>query len=317
MKNKTLILTGCMGFIGVNFLKRMIRGGGLDDKYDKIISYDTGDLGDYNEELYSDLINKLDGIHYYRLKHIPPQPNETKYTVINFASISHVDASISHPFWVFKTNACLIPDLIETIGMENIERFHHIRTDEEFGELLNEPFDVNSEIKPRNPYSASKASQTLFLRSLVNTFGFPVSEYILSNQYGLHQHDSKFIPTCIKSIMDGDKIPVYGDGSNMRDWCFVEDTVDSIYKLVNQDAIELHSVYAVSNNYPIISNMEVIKTILKLMNKTGSIDEYISYVDDRAGHDVAYDLTSNIENSHFKKFEDGMLEVVRCITGCI
>lgn len=291
----------------MNFLERIKGETKWIRSFDKIISLDRGDLGRKYSEEYDSMIDKVGAIDVLNSWGFSDliDDEEFEVTIVNFASQSHVDTSIKNPFTTFISNSILIPSLIQDVGVDNIKTFYHIRTDEEFGQLTEEEagyfsFNNNSPLNPRNPYSASKASQKLFLDSLKETFNLDVKYFVLSNQYGGYQHEEKFIPSCIKAIQNGEKIKIYGDGSNMREWCFVEDTVDIIFKVISEEVLVEDDVM-ITNPEGFKTNNEVVRLILD----GEDFDSNVEYVEDRKGHDFAYSITKNF-NYRMTSFEEGL-----------
>jgi dTDP-glucose 4,6-dehydratase len=326
-----LVITGCRGFIGSNFLIQFLKDFEKHTKpFDGILLIDAGyleGLGDMPEwnmdgnlKIYNELKNqcvrcvKTFDEYSVDINHIGDHfvnlDDDVKYVVINFASESHVDNSISTPFAVYKDNSTLVPNLIEWLGLNNIEEFIHIRTDEEYGHLIskdNEPFKVGDPIKPRNPYSASKASQTLFLQSLETTFNLRVQYITLANQFGKHQHFSKMIPTTIKSIMDGKDALIFGKGTQLREWTYVEDTCTIILDhLINGNGQHVH----ISNIEGLVTNIDLVKLIIKILKEEHDISGEWILGADRQGHDFCY----KIQPTEFFKHTtlvDGLKETIK------
>jgi len=304
-----LLITGSCGFIGLNFLLEIEGDATFRSKYDKIFLIDAMLLGDHNRDEYDDFLGRNPDIrdYVYHLSYDHPEMlHETgdwgkvtklgslgKFDILNFASQSHVDDSINEPCNVFGANSSLVTGLVEVVGgVDNIHTFYHIRTDEEFGHLedVSDVFDVNSPINPRNPYSASKAAQYLFLKSLETTFGLDLVCFTLANQFGPYQHESKMIPATIKRINSGESAKIYGEGKEMREWTYVTDTVRSIIDrmMVHGDANCGPSDVFISDSSGFISNLDLVEMIIFGMEK-GAIE----FVDNRKGHDFAYRIKSN------------------------
>lgn len=323
-----LVVTGSRGFIGFNFLKQGVkRTGDLFADYDKIYLIDAGQLdsivgyGIHNEDEYDDLVEhysslfvdvlgdineQYHGVHGY----VTPFDKEIgECDVINFASHSHVDDSINNPFELYTENANLVPNLIKGIGIDNIRNFFHIRTDEEFGSLdSDEPaFTKESKLNPRNPYSASKASQTMFLNSLRETFGLNVYEFMLANQYGPYQHHSKMIPATINRILDGEPALIYGEGQEEREWTFVEDTVNHMIDLMSQQSSteSLDELTFFGDPSGSMSNHELVKKIISEMGRGE-----IQFVGNRKGHDFSYRLAPNLRMNK-TPFSEGLKKTIQ------
>ena len=223
--------------------------------------------------------------------------------VIHLAAESHVDNSIENALEFAKTNIIGTINLLElsrknwTNNSNNL--FYHISTDEVFG-TLNEYgiFDENSNYDPHSPYSASKASADHFVRAFFDTHKLPVIISNCSNNYGPNQHKEKLIPTVINSLIKKLKIPVYGNGLNVRDWLYVEDHVEAIDLIFHRGNVG--ETYCIGGNNE-IRNLDLIKLIIKQFdsikkNKNSSID-LINFVKDRLGHDYRYAIDiSKIKN---------------------
>ena len=306
-KFKSVLVTGAAGFIGSNFVIRLL------NKHPnlKLISLDKltyagslkniepvlnhpnypnhvfiqGDIAD------QDLIYKL--LREYEIN-----------TIVHFAAESHVDNSILGPEVFLKTNIFGTFNLLEQARIYWLEekkwnnteiktrcRFHHVSTDEVFGSLgpKDPSFTEKTAYAPNSPYAASKASSDHWVRAYCHTYGLPVSLSNCSNNFGPRQHAEKLIPTVIKACLEGKNIPVYGDGSNIRDWLFVEDHCEAIEKILTEGLVG--ESYNIGGDCE-ISNLELVKKICDLMdcfNPKGSPHQkLISFVKDRLGHDWRY-----------------------------
>lgn len=222
--------------------------------------------------------------------------------IINLAAESHVDRSIENPEKFIKTNIlgtfCLLENSLTYFKKLRVKKnsflFHHVSTDEVFGDLAKSSklSNENSKYNPSNPYSASKASSDHFVRSWFKTYNLPTLISNCSNNFGPYQFPEKLIPNSIISLILNKKINVYGDGSQMRDWIFVEDHVDALIKILNKGvAGETYNV----GSFSVIKNLELIKKICKyyylITHKKYKINSYLShiqFVEDRPGHDRKY-----------------------------
>lgn len=282
-----ILVTGGAGFIGGNYLWNTVWK--IDDEivcvdkltyasnYDYIkplvdnerISFEPADIKD--EEYIKRIFDK------YKPKHI-----------INFAAESHVDNSINDYTPFVDTNILGTLNLLKhSINLDSLEKFIHVSTDEVYGSLeLNsdESFHELTQYQPNNPYSASKAASDHFVRAFHKTYGVPAIITNCSNNYGPGQHKEKFIPTIISKARNNQKIPVYGDGLNVRDWLFVHDHCDGI-NLVRQKG-KIGEKYNIGGGTE-VSNIELVKMILNVMNKPESLIEYVT---DRPGHDRRYSI---------------------------
>jgi len=281
-----LLVTGGAGFIGSNFILYWLK------KYlqDKIVNLDkltyAGNLenlksveknpnyifvkGDIcNSRLVNEIIAK------YQIE-----------TIVHFAAESHVDRSITDPAPFIKTNIEGTYVLLEAALKNKIKRFHHISTDEVFGALplkSKAKFNEKTNYNPRSPYSASKAASDHLVRAYHITYQLPATISNCSNNFGPYQFPEKLIPLAITNLIEGKKVPVYGDGLYVRDWLYVEDHCRAIDLILHKGKIG--ETYFIGGLTEDISNLEVIKKILKIMGKDKS---FIEYVKDRPGHDRRY-----------------------------
>ena len=298
---KTYLVTGGAGFIGINFVKFLLR----ENKRIKIIVLDKLTYAS-NIEALKDEIEK-NKIIFYR-----GDINDTNFVeeifqkhdidyIVNFAAESHVDNSIENPTPFFTTN------IMGTVNLLNIakkyweikksvygeKKFLQISTDEVYGSLNLESensFLEGDKLSPSSPYSSSKAAADLIVLSYFKTYNFPALISRTTNNFGEYQHTEKFIPASIKRLLNGEKIKIYGDGKNVRDWLYVIDNCRAIYKILNFGKIgEIYNVSA-SNE---MSNNEVAKILIEKIKRTDNFYDYIEYVDDRAGHDRRYSLDSS------------------------
>jgi len=221
--------------------------------------------------------------------------------IIHLAAESHVDNSISDPLVFARTNVIGTLNLLEAArthwktGEDHL--FYHISTDEVFGALgATGQFNESTAYDPRSPYSASKASSDHFVRAYHHTYGLPVVISNCSNNYGPFQHDEKLIPTVIRSIVNQKPIPIYGDGSNVRDWLFVKDHVAAIDRIFCSG--QIGETYCIGGDAE-RSNLELVHLLIELTdevlgNPKGYSEPLISFVTDRKGHDFRY----AIDHSH-------------------
>ena len=211
-----------------------------------------------------------------------------KDLIVHFAAETHVDNSIKNPFIFTQTNVIGTQTLLESSRKYNV-RFHHISTDEVFGslELTDPKFTENTPYDPRSPYSASKASSDHLVRAYYHTYGLPITISNCSNNYGPHQHTEKLIPKTITNLLNGNKIPVYGAGLNVRDWIFCMDHCSAIDTIITKGTIG--ETYLVGGNCE-MSNIDIIKKIISIM---GMSEENIQFVEDRKGHDLRYAIDAS------------------------
>ena len=290
----TILITGGLGFIGSNFIKYIF------NKYNyNIINVDSvtyaANLNNIPPAITNSSryffaetdINNTNNIRYLIEKH------SVKY-IVNFAAESHVDNSINNSTPFIQTNINGTHSLLTLLhDSPNIERYLQVSTDEVYGSLTEEDdaFTENTPLQANSPYSASKASADLLCRSFYETFNYPILITRCSNNYGPNQHEEKLIPLMIKNAKAGKKLPVYGDGRNIRDWIHVSDHCSGIDAVLHGGKIG--EVYNIGGKNE-VRNIDIVKTILKLLGKDES---QIEFVKDRLGHDWRYAIdNSKIQN---------------------
>ena len=315
-----IIVTGGLGFIGSNFIKYIINK----NEVDLVINIDTitkkhsasnkknvESIENYPKYKFYDFW--LDTLEY------SPSKEEFKKTIkqnnithiVHFAAESHVDNSISDPRRFIQSNILGTFNLLEIIRDFPEIRFHHISTDEVYGSLGEDgKFTETTAYAPNSPYSASKAASDMLVRAYNHTFKSLITISNCSNNYGPNQHNEKFIPVVINSILKNKKIPVYGNGKNIRDWIFVSDHCDAVWSILNNGKIG--ETYNVGGNCE-KTNLEIINDICEVLNVNPQ--DYISFVEDRKGHDFRY----AIDNAKINKelnwypitcFKDGLKQTI-------
>jgi dTDP-glucose 4,6-dehydratase len=306
---KKLLVTGGAGFIGSNFLNNYVSS--FTD-----IEFINIDLLTYAGHLENLTISKNKNYHFEKgdirdnqfLKSIFEKYKPD--SIMHFAAESHVDLSIKNPSLFVETNVIGTQNLLELSRKFEIQRFHHISTDEVYGELGETgKFTENTPLAPNSPYSASKAGSDLMVRSYIETFGLNAVITRCSNNYGPNQDLTKLIPKFITNLLQDKKVPLYKDGKNIRDWIFVQDHNDACWEVFTR--AKKGSVYNIGSNNE-KTNLEITKTVLDLLGKDES---FIEYVEDRPGHDFRY----AIDNSKIKddlgwqpkhSFETGILKTI-------
>lgn len=281
-----IIVTGGAGFIGGNFMHYMI------NKYpeDTIICLDSltyaGNLETLeplkdkpNYKFIKEDITNRDGI-FKIFEEIKPD------IVVNFAAESHVDRSVTMPDIFAKVNILGTQTLMDACRKYGIKRFHQVSTDEVYGDLpLDRPdlfFTETTPLHASSPYSASKASADLMVLAYFRTFKLPVTISRCSNNYGPYHFPEKLIPLMIIRALNNEKLPVYGEGKNVRDWLYVEDHCTAIDLIIrNGKDGEVYNVGGHNER----ANIDVVKIIL---NALGKSEDLIEYVTDRPGHDLRY-----------------------------
>jgi len=279
-----LLVTGGAGFIGSNFIHYWLK------KYpeDQIVNFDKLTYAG-NLESLSDVESDS---RYAFVKGDICDPKavddamKNMDVVVHFAAETHVDRSILSAAPFIQTNIIGTHVLLEAAMANNIKRFHHISTDEVFGALelgTDEKFNENTPYNPRSPYSASKASSDHLVRSYNITYGLPTTISNCSNNYGPYMFPEKLFALAITNLLEGKKVPVYGDGLYVRDWLYVEDHASAIDRILHDGKVG--ETYFIGGLVDDISNIDAIKMILKIMGKD---DSELEYVKDRPGHDRRY-----------------------------
>lgn len=279
-----ILVTGGAGFIGSNFILFWLK----QHSRDRIINLDAltyaGNLANL-KSLQSHLSYRLVKGNIGDAPLVDSLLKDVE-VIINFAAETHVDRSIQDPGIFLKTN-CLGANVLLKAALRNkVKRFHHISTDEVFGSLpldSDKKFNEHSRYNPSSPYAASKAAADHLVNSFYKTYGLPVTITNCSNNFGPFQHPEKLIPLAISNALEGKKIPVYGDGRNIRDWLYVEDHCRAIESVLTDGKIG--QTYCVGGLTADISNLEIINLILKMLKKDKNL---IVFVKDRPGHDRKY-----------------------------
>lgn len=284
-----ILITGGLGFIGSNFYNH------ISEKYPdyELVILDC--------ETYAANLNNIDNGREARVIKFDIQDRDRLFklfevygfdTVIHFAAESHVDNSITNPLKFVQTNVIGTINLLDASVKYGIKLFYHISTDEVFGHLgPTGSFDENTPYDPRSPYSASKASSDHFVRAYHHTFGLPVIISNCSNNFGPNQHEEKLIPTIIKNIINGSPIPVYGNGTNVRDWLYVMDHVDAIDTILHKGRVG--ETYCIGGGNE-MNNLRLVKMICDRIDYIKEWEqnsqELITFVEDRKGHDFRYSI---------------------------
>ena len=280
-----ILVTGGAGFIGSNFVRYMV------EKYSEyhIINLDAltycGNLENLKDIEDKDNYTFVKGD--IRDKAIVDELVEKSDYVINFAAESHVDRSIADPEIFIKSNVLGTQVLLNAAKEHGVEKYIQISTDEVYGTLGKTGyFTEDTPLQPNSPYSASKAGGDLIARAYHETFGLPVNITRCSNNYGPYQFPEKLIPLMISNALEDKKLPVYGDGKNVRDWLHVHDHCSAI-DLVLHEA-KPGEVYNIGGNNE-KQNIEIVKLILGELGKDESLIEFVT---DRLGHDRRYAIDS-------------------------
>ncbi|MBI4210211.1 MAG: dTDP-glucose 4,6-dehydratase [Candidatus Diapherotrites archaeon] len=300
-----VLVTGGAGFIGSNFIRTLLGttdtevvnldlltyAGNLDNlkgvEREKRYKFIKADIADR-----SAVMNALDGVD----------------TVIHFAAESHVDNSIKDASAFVHTNVQGTKNMVECAMNSGVKRFLSIGTDEVYGSVEKGSSKETDMLEPRNPYSATKAASDLIALSYFTTFGFDVVVTRSSNNYGPYQYPEKVIPLFITNLIDGKKVPLYGDGLNVRDWLHVEDNCGGILAAARKG--KPGNIYNIGGGNE-VRNIDLTKKILKFTRRD---EGFIEPVEDRKGHDRRYSLdSSKIKSLGWrprKKLDDGLRETV-------
>ena len=284
---KNLLVTGGAGFIGSNFVHYWLKN----HPEDRVVNLDALTYaGNLNN------LTKIENLPNYRFVQgnicdyelVSQLIEEEKIdTIVHFAAESHVDRSILYPDAFIKTNVEGTFSLLQAALKHHIKHFHHISTDEVFGSLplgSEEKSTLKTCYDPRSPYSASKASSDHLVRAYGETYDLPYTITNCSNNYGPYQYPEKLFGLAITNLMAGKKVPVYGDGLNVRDWLYVEDHCRAIDLIL--EAGPTGKTYLIGGLTKDINNLEVVEKIIELMGKNP--EEEIEWVKDRPGHDRRY-----------------------------
>ena len=301
-----ILVTGGAGFIGSNFVHYVLE----EHEGDEVITLDA--------LTYAGSKDNLDGVrdnprHEFVEGDIRNRDLVTKLVsdvdaIVNFAAESHVDQSIEGAKPFVTTNVQGTQTLLEAANEGDIDRFLQISTDEVYGQILDGKFSEDDPLNPRNPYAATKAGADLLAQSFETTHDLPVLITRTCNNFGPRQHPEKLIPKFIRNAAVGENLPVYGDGSNVREWIYVEDNCRALDVVLREGAVgEMYNIGSHTEK----TNLEVAEAIL---DAVGADEDLIEFVDDRAGHDQRYALeTEKIEALGWEPvyaFEEGLERTV-------
>jgi dTDP-glucose 4,6-dehydratase len=277
-----LFVTGAAGFIGSNYARYV-----LANSDDHVTVYDAltyaGNLESVRDLEDNPRFSFVKGDICDRGAVSEAMPGHD--AVVHFAAESHVDRSIVSPDAFISTNCGGTNVLCDVARRIGVERFLHISTDEVYGSIDVGSFRERDVLGPRSPYSASKAASDLIALSYLETYGLPVVVTRSSNNFGPYQFPEKVIPLFVTNLLDGRKVPLYGDGLNVRDWCFVEDNCAGVDLVLRRGVTgEIYNIGAGNE----ITNRELTDRLLALC---GRDEGYVEYVTDRLGHDRRYSIS--------------------------
>ena len=325
---KNILVTGGLGFIGSNFIRMLLKSG----EFNRVINFDKQTYAGNPENLQD--LEKKNSYHFIQAdicdgnSVLQALEDYEVDAVINFAAESHVDRSIDGPEPFVQTNVLGTLRLLDAFksyynsqreDRKSSLRFLHVSTDEVYGSLKPEDpaFCETTPYAPNSPYSASKASADHLVRAYHHTFGLPVLTTNCSNNYGPYQFPEKLIPLMILNACEGKNLPIYGDGSNIRDWLHVEDHCSGILSVLQKGRVgETYCIGGASEK----TNMEVIDTLCNILDRHHPIGaphtQLKTFVTDRPGHDHRYAIDfSKIKNEigwqPSYSFEEGMEQTVQ------
>ena len=286
----TILVTGAAGFIGSNFVRFVLEGG-----HDvKIVAYDkltyAGNLGNLTDLLEKFGSSRLvfvkgDVCDAQLLQRVWNEHGVSQ--VVHFAAETHVDRSIlgSAPF--VQTNVVGTQVLLDVAKAGKVEKFLQVSTDEVYGTLPEDrpeiKFTETTPLSPNSPYSASKAAADCLVRAYFHTFAMPVLITRCSNNYGPYHFPEKLIPLFVTNLIEGKKVPLYGDGLNVRDWLYVQDHCEALWRVLKDG--RPGEIYNIGGNNE-INNQTITRIILREMGRDW--DASVQYVKDRPGHDRRY-----------------------------
>ena len=296
MQYKRLLVTGGAGFIGSAF----IRYGLAHIPYlEKVVNLDLltyassrAALAELEREARYSLVggNILNGplIEQILREHAID-------AIVHFAAESHVDRSIDEPLSFYQTNVGGTLALLDVVRRFPKVHFHHVSTDEVFGSTLEGSFTETSPYQPNSPYAASKAGSDHFVRAYAHTYGLSTTLSHCTNNYGPYQHPEKFIPRMIRGCFEKTSLPLYGSGLNVRDWIYVDDHVEAIWKILESG--RRGEAYNIGANAP-WTNLALLRKIIELVaevqgERPALYEPLIAFVTDRLGHDFRYALDSS------------------------
>jgi len=294
-----ILITGGSGFIGSTYIEKILK------KYNKFKILNLDKISYASSLRTNELFNSHDNFSFLKIDIADKKALEeavlefSPSLIINFAAESHVDNSIKASADFIRSNILGTYNLLEVArkiyDSNKSLLFHHISTDEVYGDLLFDetPFTEENQYKPSSPYSSSKASSDLLVMSWGRTYEIPFLITNCSNNYGPRQYLEKFIPTIINQLQNKKQVPVFGDGSNIRDWIYVEDHVDAIFSLHNEGC--KNEMFNIGGNDE-KSNKDLVNLIKLKMSELKLIPDNfnaINFIEDRKGHDLRYAINSS------------------------
>ena len=294
---KKILITGGSGFIGTNLINYLIKKEYKIFNIDKLSEVSSPERFKVLKNKKNYKFYKTNLLNKNKLKKIFYQIRPD--IIINLAAESHVDRSIDDPSFFLKNNILLSVNLFEIF--KNFSKtykksiFFHISTDEVFGSIPKGSCKENSRYNPSSPYASSKASTDLIATSFIKTYKLPIKILNLCNNFGPYQFLEKFVPTVIFNLVKNNRAPIYGNGKNIREWIFVQDTCEAIYKI-----IKMQSKYTrlnIGSNLR-LNNIQLALIIFNILKKkkltSANMKNFIHFIKDRPGHDTRYAINSNL-----------------------
>jgi dTDP-glucose 4,6-dehydratase len=286
-----LLVTGGFGFIGSAFIRLAVARGHEVVVIDKM-TY-AADLENIPESIRSTiLVSNLDLANKTELKTFLASQEEFEF-IVNFAAESHVDRSIEDGIPFVRSNILSVVNLLEHIKIFPQTKFFQVSTDEVYGTIQSGSWDESYPLNPRSAYSSSKASAEMFCNAYRSTHDLQIWITRCANNFGPRQSAEKLIPTVIRSILHNQKVPVYGNGLNCREWIYVEDHALAILRIIESQnpRSKVYNLGGVE-----LANIDLVSGILRIM---GSDDSRVSFVEDRKGHDFRYSVNDSLYSNEF------------------
>lgn len=305
-----LLVTGGAGFIGSNFV-RMSLGNSFSDQIESLTVLDSltyaGNLKNLTSVTEDKKFVFVRG--NIRDRVLVDELVRKADVIVNFAAESHVDRSISSASEFIETNVVGVLNLLEAASKFKIKKFIQISTDEVYGSIDKGTWDEDYALLPNSPYAASKASADLLCRAFFQTHGVPIVITRCSNNYGPYQYPEKLIPLFITNLLEGKKVPLYGNGLNVREWIHVDDHCDGIWSAIDRGVPG--EIYNLSTEIE-TRNIDITKEIFRNLNIT---EDMVDWVPDRLGHDKRYALNCDKASAQLKfkpkiSFQDGLSSTI-------
>ena len=308
-----LLITGGAGFIGSRFAELLVNQE-IPNKYSSITVVDN--------LTYSGNLSNLDSIiftpgFYFQKGDICNQEEiadilESRQidVIANFAAESHVDRSIESSYEFLHTNVMGTQNLLDLAKKFKVKRFLQVSTDEVYGSIAKGSWEEDEPLKPNSPYSASKAGADLLVLAYGKTYGMNIGITRCCNNYGLRQFPEKIIPLFVSNLIDGKRVPIYGDGKQVREWIHVDDHCQGIATVLESG--RAGEVYNIAGTHE-FENIELARKIIAFFGKSEA--DTFDFVADRKGHDIRYSLTGNKSRKELNiapkiNFEDGLRETI-------